>query len=451
MKLIDKINQLIDSNEQVAVTMPVYYLSNNLSRNSLPKNSYLYNFINTSYRGPIFNYNYQQFLKRNVLSFIKNQISWDSLYKEFTASEYKRAVQIIKPLIRETEVSFFVKFTRDLNWKKGTYGDSNSCWFGTKSGARKMVLSHNGFAVQVHLDNSSRSPYGRCWGVVMEPKSHSTWFQDIDYKDTIVLFNGYTRSLVTPITRQNTDSLSGMMYTNSYADMVAAALNIKFGVNVKLTNNRYTSSGNFFINQEYGVLLSNKKVKFSGNNRRIELAYKEEEWAKCRYCDRILGQDMIETPDGRIFCMTCADERLEMCCYDMQVYDRQDMVYGPDQHLYFSGNILKVSNFVSCFISGDVIFKSPESYLGLVRDKEVYINPYIISNYKICSCGNSVIRKDSPECLKCYEKNKKDTARYKIKFSDWLSPSGTITNIGTSSSIVWNSNTEGEGDDGPPF
>ena len=52
------------------------------------------------------------------------------------------------------------------------------------------------------------------------------------------------------------------MYTASYADMVAAVLNIKFGVGVKLTNTRYTNSGNFFINQEYGVLLSNKKVKF---------------------------------------------------------------------------------------------------------------------------------------------------------------------------------------------
>lgn len=429
MTLINQINKLVETGEYIPVEMPYWYINESIRvpvSSPMSNNVYLRNFSQVSTRGPIFDYAYQQRLYRSKAAYIRNQIRWSGINHKFNSSSYKKAIKFLYPHICTSKAKFLIRFTRNLDWKRGAYGDDNSCWFGSKSGARKMLQNHNGFAVQVHLNNSEKTPYGRCWGVFLEKRLQNNYFRDVDYDNTLIVFNGYKRPNITPIVRLNSNNLE---YTRSFADMIAYALNIKWGVSVNLTNNRYTSSGNFFINQTYGVLLSSSKTLFTSSDRRVELAYKEEEWARCVNCSRVLGQDLIEA-QGHQYCPPCAEERLEMCCYDMNLYDRRHLILGPNNHFYHHSNVLLVKDFVRCFITDYIIFKKPETYLGMVDGEKIYITESRINNYAICACGNAVIPKASKECSRCAKKNKiAERTLKEIKFKTWLEKS-----------------TEGEGD-----
>lgn len=421
MKLTEQINKLIDSEEFIPVEMPVFYLTGDIQTsksNYIWNNVYVRNFSQVLVKGPIFNYQFQQRLNRNKLSYIKNQIRSD-VFAAFDPIQYKEAVKYLAPYIKSHNTQFLIKFTRSFNWKKGTYGDDNSCWFGSKSGARKMMQSHGGFAVQVHLNDKAKTPYGRCWGVFLEKKLHSYLFDKVDYENTVILFNGYKNTNLATIVRVGSN---GLEYTNSFADMISYTLKIKYGIAVVLTNNKYISNTNLFINQNHGILLSKEKTGFyHTSKRRVELAYKEEEWAKCRNCGRVLSSDIIEIEDGHTYCLSCAEEYLEMCCYDMNIYHRRNLTIGPDKHYYHVNNILKVKEFARCAITDYIIFKKPETYLGNIGGEDIYISENQMGKYKICSCGESIIPLVFKGCRKCEKRNKdSDREKREIKFSEWL-------------------------------
>lgn len=385
MRLIEKLSKYIQTEELIKVSMPVFYITNSLARDLRSSNQLINDGIYYSgLRGPFFKYNENESLRRNKYTYIRNILNPHNYTKTYLCSYYKDALRKLLPLVKTNNVEFYVKFTRNFSWSKGTFGDNNSCWFGSKSGARKMLSTHNGFAVQVFT--APDIPYGRCWGIIPERKYQYKNGIELDWENSIILFNGYKRGHLSPITRSN-DSYTD--FTLSFADMVSYVLNTRYSKAVTLTNDKYRTSGNFFINQNLGIILSDSRIT---GKKRFELGYEEEDWARCFKCRNMIDNDELVQVDDLTYCQHCAEIYLDMCYYDMNLYHIENMVIGPDNHKYAVRNIEKVPEFTTCYVRYNrYIIKSDKTYLGKMGGRDIYISEDIIKKYKICDCGQEVI------------------------------------------------------------
>jgi formylmethanofuran dehydrogenase subunit E len=121
--------------------------------------------------------------------------------------------------------------TREFAWDPGEYGDHDSCFWGCRSGAKKILRMAKGYALLIHGDESR--PLGRAWCVPYE--SHH------------IIFNAYARS---------GESITIVAFARILSDI----FNYAYYRNVRLTC-RDTDEGPLWINNGKGYIVGSQEVK----------------------------------------------------------------------------------------------------------------------------------------------------------------------------------------------
>jgi hypothetical protein len=216
---------------------------------------------------------------------------------------------------KETEKTFLIELSSDVNWKSGDFGDSGSCLWGGRTGARKMI-SINGAAVKVY--DTERSKLARAWIAPVDENS-------------VVVWNGYCRS----------GFLNGDI-TQSVAELVAHLFEYDNTATISLRNTPPNAGKtNLYFNGGQGILLSSTKISIS----EYDLRWKEEIVVKCSSCGNIVNDDEPIMSLERIYCESCAKQHLDMCNFNFELYPISRLVKGPDKQLYFDDNIKRVESF----------------------------------------------------------------------------------------------------------
>lgn len=279
---------------------------------------------------------------------------------------------------------FYFEFSRDLDWDPGTFGDSGSCYFGGKAGARHMILNNGGFAVKVYLDKDKRSPIGRMWGVVT--------------KDGLITWNGYTTKSAT---------LQAMFpnYSYHYIYSLFLAKYMKLAMNTIDLYNGGTTSSTLHINNG-GILLTPK----ASGIYKYDFNWKNADLYRCTYCGyrSYTASDFEFSNDNYIACSRrgCAEKVFDVCNYDLQTYSNSNMIVGPDGKKYYKYNMVNIDYFVKLYnntwafkkdcksltkLSGDVLWipKTFKRKLCPGCDELMY------SGKKLCKhCENKLIMED---------------------------------------------------------
>lgn len=244
-----------------------------------------------------------------------------------------------KPSISNT-IKLKVYFSSTADWTPGTFGnptqgshEGDSCFWGGRSTARKMLEMNGGIAVKMYKETDE--PFCRFW---MAP----------DGNGNFVIFNYYS-----------TDSkLLAFDYDLwGIGKFLADALNMKAFPTYLL--NKGTSSGTLYINNGYGLLLKQRGNKVKWYDRKvINLNWSKEDIVMCTKCNEpVYIREAVDDVNGYLWCEDCADDNLEVCFYSGNLYIRDSMVTGPDGNLYGNNVISQIPEFVYDVLDNIFIFK----------------------------------------------------------------------------------------------
>jgi hypothetical protein len=177
--------------------------------------------------------------------------------------------------------------TKDFDWNPGIYGDSNSCYWGCRSGAKKILEMANAFALLIHGEHNY--PLGRAWC--------------IPYDSHYIIFNAY--------------AIGGQSITIvTFARILSDVFNYPYYRNIELTC-RDTEEGPLWINNRKGYIIGSQEV---ADIEDVDLDY-------ALYCDGCGEECTYEAylePNG-VFCDGCAKGSQECECCEGRVHE--DEVY----------------------------------------------------------------------------------------------------------------------------
>jgi hypothetical protein len=302
------------------------------------------------------------------LTMINNRCKFTKEQKKQIYQAYSQA----KPIKHE----LYAMMTRDITWAPGEFGDSGSCYFGSKSGARQMIYDHKGFVIKFYSPVNN-SPVGRCWGVID--------------KDHFVNWNSYYTSYM-------------HISAKNYLDLFGILLAGYFGMHKRFmgfTNNG-KEAGVLHINN--GCVVLDNDDAFLRDNNHYDLKWKEvRKLHQCSYCgDQNFDPDFFEedSANGNLVCQKCAIQNLVICSLDMKFYNKQSMIKGPDDKLYYADNIDKVPFFVRIY-NRELIMMDQSKLLGKnIMGLDVYTRDN--EDKKLCpECVRQVIDVDVDTCQYC--------------------------------------------------
>jgi hypothetical protein len=181
--------------------------------------------------------------------------------------------------------------TKDFSWDPGDYGDYDSCFWGCRSGAKKILEMAKAFALLIHGEN--RHPLGRAWCA--------------PYKSHYVVFNAYAR-----------DGQSITIVT--FARILSDIFNYPYYRNVRLTC-REMDEGPLWINNGKGYIVGSQEVADIGE---VDLDH-------ALYCDTCENECTYEAhlENGEVFCEDCWKGSNTCECCDRRMHE-DDTYYVHD-------------------------------------------------------------------------------------------------------------------------
>lgn len=216
--------------------------------------------------------------------------------------------------------------TKDFSWNPGTYGDNSSCYWGCRSGAKKILEMSSSFALLIHGDNNL--PLGRAWCT--------------PYHEHYIVFNAY--------------AVGGQSITIvTFARALSDIFNYPYYRNVELSC-KHTTEGPLWINAGKGYIVGSQEVadiedvnldytlycdgcgeectyeaNLEGNQVFCEDCYKGSN--ECECCENRISEDDTYWVHDCPVCPTCFD-REAYSCYSCGRNDWNDNSFVYDGEYY---------------------------------------------------------------------------------------------------------------------
>ncbi|MBN1430460.1 MAG: hypothetical protein JXB07_18970 [Anaerolineae bacterium] len=194
-------------------------------------------------------------------------------------------------------VTYRFQFVDSFDWEAGDFGDSGSCYWGGRSGARLMLASNDALAV-CFFDEQDR-------GIAR------AWFVPVDEK--YIVFNGYGFPGDPTLTIARTiSSFLGLSYKQ-----------------IGLANYGSTT-GTLYINSGIGYVLGQPDQIASINF--YDFGWEDEHADSCHHCGQMLYDDEVYYGPGDLtFCESCYCDHCSSC-------DICGEVYWADEVRYVNGH-----------------------------------------------------------------------------------------------------------------
>jgi len=215
------------------------------------------------------------FPKRIAKYFKQKNISLDSKILGKIGDLAKNSANI------DTE-KYYIDITNDFNWRDGDFGDDGSCFWGGRSGARKLLKENGGYALRYYekIDDNFRG-MGRCW------------FYPIN-NENIVIFNQYPSNFKLVKSARILSTLTGYNYQKCYLE------------------NNGGSVGLIYINNGSGYVLSKEPME---ENSDFDLNIDTKDYKICDNCGEQFEEEEMFYISGVYVCEYCRDDESYICDY----------------------------------------------------------------------------------------------------------------------------------------
>ncbi len=207
---------------------------------------------------------------------------------------------------------YYFRIVPAFDWKRGKFGDSNSCFWTLYKHARRTIVENGGYTMQVYRMDDD---YPVARAVLL---SYNT-------RDTFIVCNSYGRM-------SRTESA---YYLASYLGLQYKSYSVR------------ESSGKIWINGHRGFVLGNDKlfdeIESSWDNAAIRLRYisytsndsyhshdDDDEGPICERCESDDNLFYVGCLDGT-YCYSCATEYYDAVHYEDQWYSGDDCVYIEEE------------------------------------------------------------------------------------------------------------------------
>lgn len=196
-------------------------------------------------------------------------------------------------------MTYYLRYTRTLDWKAGDFGDDQSCFFGGKIETFDIFRHYGVHAVQFFAKQEDESylGLGRCFGYELEPNIH-------------VLFNAYGRLFPGEEGTGRKDASVVRI-----ANIVALQSGIGQYRRVNLLNDGASESGEVYVNSATGYVIGPGRL--IRNISAVDLHLRNPNHVACSNCGTTgHRKEMIPGPDGpedALWCRRCMESKYIRC------------------------------------------------------------------------------------------------------------------------------------------
>lgn len=192
--------------------------------------------------------------------------------------------------------TYWLDVTNDLRWSAGDFGDSSSCFWTCRKGARPLLEANSGYAVRFWSEGWERG-LGRCWLVKQSGR--------------MILFNGYGH-----LAEGSSGQLGHMAALVSHIAQCRAK-------KVDLCNHGIEDGDLLWINDGRGYVLG----EFDGDCYDLKIEITDDSlYGYCEHCgDGLNEDDAYFCDDGRgPYCEGCFNELFAYCESCEELFDADD-------------------------------------------------------------------------------------------------------------------------------
>jgi hypothetical protein len=224
--------------------------------------------------------------------------------------------------------TYILDFTRLFDWNAGDFGDSGSCFWGSNSGARLMLVEHGAYAIRAYkwknlapnpakaglLEYENVRGFARAW-VVKLPDNK------------LVVYNGYGSGITTldfarilalkyslsykKINVTNNGSQSGLMYINSGSYIVGAWNKIEAIISHDLCMEDIEDSPQYLCSQCGDEIQSEDDICYALNRYGESVACCCDCSSYCERCEESYVDRQVSELDGEYYCRDCRTAVIE--------------------------------------------------------------------------------------------------------------------------------------------
>jgi hypothetical protein len=210
-----------------------------------------------------------------------------------TPNDFLQEIGNLARLHSEDNTVYHFEIVDNLDWKSGDFGDSGSCFWGSRNLARAIMRDNGGMAIRFYDDDNKG--YARAWLAAIASGLY-------------IVFNGYGfKSNPTLVIARVLASFAGLSYKK-----------------IALSNRGATNS-TVWINSSIGYLIGSTdaiadyaeydlKWDNIGGVTDDENEDDDDDTFICQHCgDEIDEDETYTTPHDEIFCQDCFYERYNYC------------------------------------------------------------------------------------------------------------------------------------------
>lgn len=267
--------------------------------------------------------------------------------------------------IGSQEITF--RFTRNLNWKAGDYGDDGSCFWGSNTAAMALLRHYGAFAVQF-LTSDGTKGLGRCFGYQPHP-------------GMIVLFNSYGLLNADDVYGRPDSSVSRGRQDAKlvYAARVVAEY-LQSSYRSVLLKNRGSDNGLVYINSSRGYLVGDKELLSLLTAYDLEMD--ENVLPKCSRCGNISEASSLKTVPGKgTMCPKCYADYFVTCTNCGNEHPKETAL-SFDNRYFCSKKCASAMNYRECANCGHVM---PMEFLIYAQGAQQWVCPSCASRrYRTC-------------------------------------------------------------------
>lgn len=210
--------------------------------------------------------------------------------------------------------TLYLDITRNFNWDDGDFGDSDSCFWGSRSRARDILYQNGAYALRFYKELAGEG-YGRCWLVPV----NEGW----------IIFNGYGLSVLK--IAQILSTVCGLYYGKA-----SLLINGEYDGKVWIGARNSENKGNGYIIGSYEDISSIKEYNFEWDEdiintcsrcgeQCLDLYYVESDQGICENCYHILYKrcdecysthtesSMYLISEDRYICSNCRNSLYKEC------------------------------------------------------------------------------------------------------------------------------------------
>ncbi len=222
-------------------------------------------------------------------SFCKRLAKYQHQHNNKVTSNFLGKIGSLVAMYTLKSCNYFVDFTQEFDWGDGDYGDGGSCFWGSNSGAKDMLMEAGAYAVRFYENHRKISGWGRAWL--------------LPYSDGWACFNGYG------------------IDTSHAAQVVAIYLDTSYK-HVLLCNHG-SSSGLLWINSAAGYMIAPEgSVQYNDI-----IDFRLTEICQCAHCEEFMEEAV--RVQGYNYCQDCVCE-LFSCCERCDEWADNDCVTCVD-------------------------------------------------------------------------------------------------------------------------